>query len=130
MNTQHPAVTFSNLIAVTKLLKKSKIWEPLEHLKEWNQLVSALDLIIGYPFGGRDIAIGVDPTTYADYPKHCLENEFWFIQCALRELVPDYQGQVWWYLEDPKRSVQESVELIDYAAVLCVADLPLQEEML
>ena len=130
MDTQHPAVTFSNLIAVTKLLKKSKLWEPLEHLKEWNQLVSALDLIIGYPFGGRDIAIGVDPTTYADYPKHCLENEFWFIQCALRELVPDYQGQVWWYLEDAKRSVQESIELIDYAAVLCVADLPLQEEML
>ncbi len=130
MDTQHPAVTFSNLTAVTKLLKKSKLWEPLEHLKEWNQLVSALDLIIGYPFGGRDIAIGVDPTTYADYPKHCLENEFWFIQCALRELVPDYQGQVWWYLEDPQRSVQEAIELIDYSAVLCVADLPLQEEML
>ena len=130
MDTQHPAVTFSNLTAVTKLLKKTNLWEPQSQLKEWNQLVSALDLIIGYPFEGRDIAVGVDPTTYADYSKNCLEDEFWFIQCALREMVPDYQGQVWWYLEDPKRSVQESVELIDYAAVLCVADLPLQEEML
>ena len=130
MDTQHPAVTFSNLIAVTKLLKKTKRWQPQGQLKEWNHLVSALDLIIGYPFEGRDIAVGVDPTTYADYSKNCFEDEFWFIQCALRELVPDYQGQVWWYLEDPKRSVQEAIELIDYAAVLCVADLPLQEEML
>ena len=130
MDTQNPSVTISNLTAVTKLLKKTNLWEPQSLLKGWNQLVSAIDLIIGYPFEGRDIAVGVDPTTYADYSKKCLEDEFWFIQCALRELVPDYQGQIWWYLEDPKRSTQESIELIDYAAVLCVADLPLQEEML
>ena len=127
MDTQNPSVTISNLTAVTKLLKKTNLWEPQSLLKGWNQLVSAIDLIIGYPFEGRDIAVGVDPTTYADYSKKCLEDEFWFIQCALRELVPDYQGQSWWYLEDPKRSTQESIELIDYAAVLCVADLPLQE---
>ena len=130
MDTQHPSVMVSNLTAVTKLLKKTNLWEPQSLLEGWNQLVSALDLIIGYPFEGRDIAVGVDPTTYADYPKSCLEDEFWFIQCALRDLVPDYQEQVWWYLEDPKRLTQESIELIDYAAVLCVADLPLQEETL
>jgi hypothetical protein len=46
------------------------------------------------------------------------------MQCALRQSNPDHTGTVNAYIEAPERTHQDFIDLIDFAMVLCVAEVP------
>ena len=56
--SQHPAITYSNLIGIRKLLEQSDKWRPDPVYGYDNRLVTAIDIFIGYL--ADDIATGVD----------------------------------------------------------------------
>lgn len=72
--SQHPAITYSNLIGIRKLLEQSDKWRPDPVYGYDNRLVTAIDIFIGYL--ADDIATGVDETDYADHQReyYCEEN--------------------------------------------------------
>ena len=120
--SQHPAITYSNLIGIRKLLEQSDLWRPDPHHGCANRLVTAIQIFVGYL--ADDIAVGVDEAEYADYQRGFYTEEKWFMQCALRQMHPDYKGTVNGFIEAQERSHREFIDLIDFAMVLCLAELP------
>jgi hypothetical protein len=120
--SQHPAITYSNLIGIRKLLEQSDKWRPDPVYGYDNRLMTAIDIFIGYLTD--DIAVGVDETSYADYQREYYCEEKWFMQCALRQSHPNHMGTVNAYIEAPERTHQDFIDLIDFAMVLCVAEVP------
>ena len=118
--SQYPAITYSNLLGIRKLIEYSDRWCPDPSNAYDNRLMTAIDIFIGYL--GDDIAVGVDPSTYADYQRNFYPEEKWFMQCALRELKPDFRGTVNAYIESPDRDHDDFLGLVDFAIILCLAD--------
>lgn len=127
IRSQHPAITYSNLIGIKKLTEHWHLWRPSSGIPQDERFQVAIDLFVGYRHGPQDPAFGIDESTYADYPRHHLSEEIWFLQCSLRELHPDYLGAIWWYIEDPRRIQKDFIALVDLALVLCLAEIPLEE---
>ena len=126
--SQHPAITYSNLVGIKKLTEQWPVWRPAHGIPQDSRFPLTVDIFAGYRLGPQDPAVGIDDSTYADYPRHHLSEEVWFLQCALRELHPQYFGAIWWYIEAPKRRQKDFIELVDLAMVLCLADISFAED--
>ena len=130
IRSQHPAVTYSNLVSIKKLTEQWRLWCPAPGVPQDSRFPLTIDIFSGYRLGPQDPAVGVDESTYADYPRKHVSEEIWFLQCALRELHPDYLGAIWWYIEAPQRTQKDFVELVDLAMVMCLADISFVEDAL
>jgi hypothetical protein len=124
--SQHPTITYSNLVGIRKLLERSERWCPDPLNGYDNRLIAAIDIFIGYC--GDDIAVGVDLTEYADCQRGFYPEEKWFMQRALRDLKPEFLGTVNAYIQAPERTHDDFVELIDFAMLLCVSEFPFSED--
>ena len=127
IRSQHPAITYSNLVGIKKLTEQWCLWCPAPGLPQDSRFRLTIDIFAGYRLVPQDPAVGIDESTYADYPRKHLPEEIWFLQCALRELHPDYFGAIWWYIEAPQRIQEDFVELVDLAMVMCLADISFVE---
>ena len=125
--SQYPMITFSNLNGIQKLLVHQNWWRPDVDSPFGDHFKNAVHIFSGYRYMPEDITTGVDETIYANYPRALLDEEIWFMQCALREICPAFRGSIWQYFGSRNRVRREFIELVDLAMILCLVEFKFDE---